>query len=210
MIHFYRNKKSGSLISDEWPTWFVSDIEWCYNEKKFHLGGGMVMNYTSAEAAKLLRKLNEEQAAMKEKEEKCAVFVASGEDVESVRPAYDYDTIQDKLLEIENQVRLVKHAINVFNTTTKVPGFEMTVDQMLVYIPQLNERKRKLAQMAGRLPKERLAASGYGAKSIVEYQYANYDVEKAEEDLAAVTDELARAQTALDVLNNSLELEIDL
>lgn len=169
------------------------------------------MNYTSAEAAKLLRKLNEEQAAMKEKEEKCAVFVASvGEDVESVRPAYDYDAIQDKLLEIESQVRFVKHAINLFNTTTQVPGFNMTVDQMLVYIPQLNERKRKLSQMAGRLPKERLATSGYGAKSIVEYQYANYDVEKAEEDLAAVTDELARAQTALDVLNNSLELEIDL
>ena len=45
------------------------------------------MKYTSAEAAKLLRKLNEEQAALKERESKTATFVAAvDEDVESARP----------------------------------------------------------------------------------------------------------------------------
>lgn len=42
----------------------------------------------------------------------------------------------------------------------------------------------------------------------MEYKYANYDIAQAEADLAAVTDELARAQTALDVVNNSVTLEI--
>lgn len=169
------------------------------------------MKYTSAEAAKLLRKLNEEQTAIKEKEKKTSWFVvALEEDVESVRPEYDYQEVQTRLAFLEEKVRKVKHAINMFNMTTVVPGFDMTVDQMLVYIPQLNERKSKLVQLAGRLPKERYDSSRYGQKTLVEYKYANYDIRKAEEDLAKVTDELARAQTALDVVNNSETLEIEL
>ena len=169
------------------------------------------MLYTSAEAAKLVRKLNEEQNVLKQKENKSSLFVAAiEEDVESVRPDYDYEEVQKLLADLEMKVRKVKHAINTFNLTTQVPGFDMTVDQMLVYIPQLSEKKSKLTRMAGCLPKERVSSSGYGAKTIVEYRYANYDIAKAEVDLAAVTDELARAQTALDVINNSATMEIEL
>ena len=169
------------------------------------------MLYTSAEAAKLVRKLNEEQNVLKQKEDKSSLFVAAiEEDVESVRPDYDYEEVQKLLADLEMKVRKVKHAINTFNLTTQVPGFDMTVDQMLVYIPQLSERKNKLTRMAGCLPKERASSSGYGAKTIVEYCYTNYDIKKAEADLAEVTDELARAQTALDVINNSATMEIEL
>lgn len=67
------------------------------------------MKYTSAEAAKLLRKLNEEQAAIKEKEDKSSVFIAAiEEDVESVRPAYQYADVQAKLASLEAQVRKVR------------------------------------------------------------------------------------------------------
>ena len=101
------------------------------------------MLYSSAEAAKVLRKLNEDQEALKAKEDKSAVFVAAlEEDIESARPSYDYEEIREKLEELERKVRIVKHAINVFNMTTVIPGFDMTVDQMLVYIPQLSEKKR--------------------------------------------------------------------
>ncbi|MDO4961346.1 MAG: hypothetical protein Q4E57_05780 [Eubacteriales bacterium] len=169
------------------------------------------MKYTSAEAAKLLRKLNEEQSALKDRENKSSQFIAAiEEDIESVRPAYDYEGTQNRLAELERQVRTVKHAINSFNLTTAVPGFDMTIDQMLIYIPQLNERKRKLTEMAACLPKERANASGYGARTIVEYRYANYDIAKVSADLEKVTDELSRAQTALDVVNNSSTIEIDL
>ena len=169
------------------------------------------MRYTSAEAAKLLRKLNEDHAALIDRESKSNVFIAAvGEELEDVRPAYAYREVQEGLKDLERRIRIVKHAINRFNLTTEVPGFGMTVDQILVYIPQLSARKRKLAGMAGKLPKERLSASGYGAKTIIEYRYANYEITDAEVDLAAVTDELARAQTALDVVNNSETMEIEL
>ena len=159
----------------------------------------------------MLRKLNEEQEAIKEKESKSSTFIVSiEEDVESVRPAYNYERVQEQLELLEEQVRKVKHAINTFNLTTVIPGFDMTVDQMLVYIPQLNERKNKLNRMAGRLPKERVSSARYGTKTIVEYEYSNYDTQQAEADFAIVANELARAQTALDVVNNSVTMEIEL
>lgn len=168
------------------------------------------MKMTSAEAAKLLRTLNEEIDSIRGKENRSATFVAAiEEDIESVRPAYDYAETQEKINALEKKVRIVKHAISCFNVTTEVPGFGMTVDQMLVYIPQLNMKKSRLSMMAERLPKER-SSSGYGAKAIVEYTYANYEIGDAENDLKAVTEELAKAQTALDVVNNSVVMEIEL
>ena len=168
------------------------------------------MKYTSAEAAKLLRKLNEEQAALKERESKTATFVAAvDEDVASARPEYDYAGTQKLLAQLEEKVRKVKHALNAFNLQTTVPGFEMTVDQMLVYIPQLSEKKRRLANLANKLPKQRVVGGYNASKSIIEYTYANCDVAEATADLNAVVDELARAQTALDVVNNTETFEID-
>ena len=49
------------------------------------------MKYTSAEANKLLKKLNDEYAALLDREKRSREFrAAMGEDIESVRPAYHY------------------------------------------------------------------------------------------------------------------------
>lgn len=169
------------------------------------------MKHTSAEAAKLLRKLNETHAGIRSREEQSSTFVAAvQENLEDARPAYNYGDVQKELESLEAQIRKVKHAINQFNVSTEVPGTGMTIDEVLVYIPQLSERKRKLTMMAQKLPKERLNSSAFGGKAIVEYSYANYDIEAASADLLRVTDELAKVQTALDVVNNSETLELDL
>ena len=166
------------------------------------------MLYTSAEAAKLLRKLNEEKASLEANESQSSTFRAAiSEDIEAARPAYDYSQTQSALDAIDSQIRKVKHAINSFNLTHEVPGFSMTIDQMLVYIPQLTRKKAKLSTMKDRLPKTREYIRVAG---IIEYSYTNYDVEAAKRDYDAVSDELARAQTALDVLNNSVKFEIDI
>ena len=107
------------------------------------------MKYTSAEAAKLLRSLNEERDNLLYAESQAKSFVAATtEELDSVRPAYDSKGTAAQLEAIEQKIRSVKHAINVFNTTHVVPGFDMTVDEVLVYIPQLTQRKSKLSQMA--------------------------------------------------------------
>lgn len=165
------------------------------------------MKYSSAEAAKLLRKLNEEVENLEDQEVRTRQFNAAiGEDIESVRPAYDYTDTQRKLDELQAKIRTVKHALNCFNSTTEVAGLGMTIDQLLVYIPQLSRRKQKLAMMSSCLPKER-AKVGFGSQ-IIDYQYVNYDIEAAKADYQSVSDELAKAQTALDLVNTTMTMEI--
>ena len=169
------------------------------------------MQYTSAQAAKILRRLNEERGALLNMEAQSKDFLASvGEDPEDVRPVYDYAETQAKLAELEEKIRKVKHAISVFNTTTLVPEFGMTVDQLLVYIPQLSQRKNKYADMMSKLPKARETGAAYTRGNIIDYRYANYDIASAEKDYSEAADTLGRAQTALDVVNNTLTMVIDL
>ena len=160
------------------------------------------MKYTSAQANKLLKKLNDEYSALLHKEQRSRDFRAAvGEDIESVRPAYDYAKTQARLEELEGAIRRLKHAINCFNTTQVVDGFGITIDEMLVYIPQLTRRKNKLLEMKSRLPKERIEEQ-YGRQSnIIDYRYANYDIAAVEADYDKTVDELSRAQLALDAIN---------
>ena len=169
------------------------------------------MKYTSAEAAKILRQLYDDQRALLHMEAQSMDFLAAvGEDIESVRPVYDFAETQKKLTEYEEKIRIIKHAINVFNSTHIVPEFDMTIDQMLIYIPQLSQRKEKLYMMKSKLPKARETSSYSSRGNIIDYRIANYDIEAAEKDYAEVSALLAKAQTALDVVNNSETMEIDI
>ena len=166
---------------------------------------------TSAEAAKILKKLNEELISVMRKEEQGKDFLAAlGEDPETVRPKYDYDETRKKIDEIETKIRLLKHAINVFNTTTIVPEVNMTVDQVLIYIPQLTKKCNKLWEMMNKLPKARETAFGYGHNnSVIDYRYVNYDIEKVENDYYKCKSELDRAQLQLDLVNSTVLLTVE-
>ena len=160
------------------------------------------MKYTSAQANKLLKKLNDEYSALLDKEQRSRDFrAAMGEDIESVRPAYDYAKTQARLEELEGTIRRLKHAINCFNTTQVVDGFGITIDEMLVYIPQLTKRKSKLLEMKSRLPKERVEEQCGRQSNIIDYTYTNYDLTAVEADYEKTADELSRAQLALDTVN---------
>ena len=98
------------------------------------------MKMTSAQAAKLLRQLNDELKALQLREANTNSFVAAiGEDIESVRPAYNFKEMRDAQADIARKIRKIKHAVNVFNTVTAVPDFDMTIDEMLVFLPSLQK-----------------------------------------------------------------------
>lgn len=167
------------------------------------------MKYTSAEANKLLRKLNDEKTSVIYREENGKEFLAAvGEDIESVRPKYDFTETQNAIAGIETKIRKLKHAINVFNSTTIIPEFDMTIDEMLVYIPQLTAAKNKLARMKDKLPKVREQTRVNS--SILDYRYLNYDVETVAAEYEKVTDTLSKAQNALDSVNMNQTLEVDI
>lgn len=171
-----------------------------------------VMMYTSSEANKLLREKTDELNKLLRKESMTSDFTVSlGEDVESLRPEYDYQATQAEIRKVKEEIRRIKHSINVFNTVTVIPEFNMTIDEMLVYLPQLSADKSRLEGMSSVLPKTRKnSCHSYGGTNLVEYVYANYDIAQAEKDYQSVRSELSRAQTALDVVNNSVRFEIDL
>ncbi len=166
------------------------------------------MKITSAEAGKLLKTMqNEINNVVYMETQKSTFTAASTEDPESNRPAYDFNAVQKELSEKEAAIRTLKHAINKFNIETKVPGFDMTIDQMLIYIPQLTAKKSKLDSMRSKLPKERSVSYG---SNIIDYTYANYDIAEAEAEYKKVSDELTKAQLALDSVNSTKKITVDL
>ena len=84
----------------------------------------------------------------------------------------------------------------------------MTIDQVLIYIPQLSKRINKLYSMMSVLPKRRCAANSHS--NIIDYTYANYDVAQARADYEKANDTLAKLQTALDLVNSTVYIEVDL
>ena len=167
------------------------------------------MKITSAEANKLLRKLNDERCALLEKEMQNHIFTAATvENIEDARPAYSYTETRDALEALDAQIRKIKHALNAFNLKQTLPGFDMTIDQALIYIPQLSERKRRLADLRLTPAKQRNTVPRTG--NLIEYTYANFDPAQADADYTAAADELARVQNALDLVNSTVQFEINL
>ena len=166
------------------------------------------MKLTSAEANKLLRKLNDDHDALKQMEAESRIFVAATtENLEDARPDYDYEATQRSLAALEIRIRKLKHTINLFNVSQTIDESGMTIDQALIAIPQLSDRKRKLSVMRAAQKKKR--NESIRSTNLIEYTYANYDVEQAEQDYQTTIAELARIQNALDLVNSTVQFEID-
>ena len=82
----------------------------------------------------------------------------------------------------------------------------MTVDQMLIYIPQIRKQQSLLLEMRMRMPKKRLQRNS----QIIDYEYINYDLKEVSAEYDRVSDELARAQIALDGVNAEAVIEFEI
>lgn len=167
------------------------------------------MKTTSAEASKYIRQLKDQINLLRRQEASVLSFVAATtENVEEVRPAYSYEETAAKYDELEEKIRRVKHALNVFNATTVPEGTGMTIDEILVFLPQAAERLQMLAVMLSKPPKFR--ATDTGRTSIIEYEYLNYDLQMVRRDYDALMEKKNRVMTALDLVNNTVTFEVEL
>lgn len=161
---------------------------------------------TSAVANKLLKKLNEDLERLY-KEEASKFVYTEIEGIEPIIPDYDFDKTREQVVELMRQIRELKHAINVFNTTTVVIE-GMTIDEVLVYMAMLTKEKNRLNNMI--LPVNKELQSGFGIRNNqVEYKVLNYDVNDVRKHYKDLDDELTALQVQLDIVNSTVEFEIE-
>lgn len=165
------------------------------------------MKVTSAQANKLLNKLKDDLTYITVKETQSRVFNAAvGEDIEGVRPEYNYVDTQAAIDALDTKIHKVKHAINIFNSTTVLPEQGITIDEALVLIPQLSKKRSKLSDMKSRLPRTRV--NNFRSSNVIDYEIVNYDISAVEKDYDAVVEQLSALQTALDLVNGTVTFEL--
>lgn len=162
---------------------------------------------TSAGANKMLKALEDEKAYLLSMEEEASVYVLAEEE-QAEAPSYNYGETQAKIDEIDKKVRIIKHALNQFNTTTVLEGVGITIDEALVEMAQLNRKKGKLDGMRKRLPKSRKKEEFYRSSNLIEYEYVNYDIQNVQSDYLKVSDRITELQIALDFCNQTKEFTI--
>ena len=164
---------------------------------------------TSAQANKLIKQLKDQHRLLESQERNLLSFIAATtENVEEVRPAYSYEETAARYDELETAIRKIKHALNRFNASTVPEGTDMTIDEILVFLPQATDRLRKLSVMLSRPAK--LRAEDTGRTSIIEYEYLNYDLAAVQRDYDALMEKKTMVMTALDLANNTLLFDVDL
>lgn len=161
---------------------------------------------------KVLRKLKEDKVYWENKENDSCTYVAAA-DEEPVIPEYDYETVAGKIEAIDAQVVKIKHALSVTNAANKVSvnGAEMTIDEILVKMSQLNRRKSILDFMRKQEPKRRISSGVYSSrKTAPEYKYINYDLELIKSEYERIDSEISEMQLVLDKYNQTFEFEVDI
>lgn len=162
------------------------------------------MKVTSAEAKKLLHQYEDEYLKIINDEKKKHTFrCAVGENVNDCKTEYYFEETQKRIDELNKRIMKLRHAINLFNIFTEVKG-DMTIDQVLVRLPQLTSQKLKLDGMRKIPSKERYSISG----SIIDYTYTAYDPAEADAKYKEICNEIQELQLALDRINNTMTFEV--
>lgn len=166
---------------------------------------------TSAYANKVLKKLQDDKSFWLSKERDGYLYVAAI-DEEPVIPEYDYNQISDEIKNIDRKIVKIKHAINVINSTSEIEiGDEsMTIDQILISMAQLNNRRSMLDNMRKQQEKRRVDSGFYGTrKTAPEYQYVNYSIDEVKKDYEKIDSKIAAMQIALDKFNQTFEFDVE-
>lgn len=172
-----------------------------------------MLKMTSAYASKILKKLTDERNYLANIENDRNVYFVD-EGATPIIPDYDYQVTKQKISDLNEKIMKIRHAINLSNTTTvlQIGDKELTVDSILIRMPQLQAVKDRLDDMRKNQQKE--LSGGRRRRYIyddkAEIKYANYNVEDAKSDYDMVSGEIMMMQLALDRHNQTSEFEVDI
>lgn len=166
----------------------------------------MVYTLTSAAANKLLKSYNDKLQHLLDMENKYSTYVEV-HGIEPVIPEYSYDDTRKELATLRYKIMKLKHAINVFNTTTVVDDLGLTIDEVLVKMAMLNVEKSRLDKMRSSAHKTINTGFGRSNTNQVEYTVLNYDETVAQKDYDTICEAITDLQVKLDTVNNTLTLQ---
>lgn len=163
------------------------------------------MRLNSDTANKFVKQLNKARSTLLYQESQVNTYsFLQGE--EPFVPNYDFAETQMKLDQLSKAITTLKHAINMFNTTTELPGLGITVDMALVELPILTANVSRLENMAQMLEKTR--TTNIAAKA-AEYTCRNFSAEEAAKACTAARERLVAIQQGLNTVNMTESFEVD-
>ena len=163
------------------------------------------MKMNSDTASKLIKNLQSEIDMLLRAEKRDCTYSHSPSETPIV-PEYSFSDTQKRLEELRGNRAAQRHAVSRFNIETKVPGFDITVDEALGHMSRLNEDKRRLSSLAS-IP-EITRSREYGSKEpdLVHRNFSNEEVQAAYKETC---DQLMRIQQAINVANLTIEFDVD-
>ena len=132
---------------------------------------------------------------------------AVSENERELAPEFDLLAANQKLDELNHTISEIRHARNVFNTTTIVKDTVLTIDAVLVEMAMLEKDMNTFKNLAMAQPKVRNTSFG---SNEIEYKYANFDINDAKSLYEEKRDTLAMLKQKLDYTNSTEVFEINL
>ena len=144
----------------------------------------------------------ERRELLKEEKKACSYKVMEGEDPSAKKPEYDYEETRNQLMLFDDAVRLVKHTINSFSVSRYVPEYNMTLDELEMYLEDLNRRFNTLKELGEARPIKRTIVN-----RSVRHTIANYDLKQARKDSERLDDERRKVRSIISEIKKSEEFE---
>ena len=164
------------------------------------------MKMTSAQLNKRIRTLEDRKMVILADEENYSKYVLAKGETEDI-PVYDFNKTNAELMDIDHQVGVLRHALNIFNTVTKLPC-GVTIDQALVEMAQLNRQLMRLDYMRKGKKVVRLNMNQASQRNVPEFEYLNFEPKDAEALYEKYMERIQLLQLELDKLNQTVELEV--
>lgn len=161
------------------------------------------MKVCNSEAMKKVKALEEELNKLRFNETQNSM-ISYKEGEKKIKVDYDYSKTRKEIERINAEIRKIKNALAVANSTFKIDDFGITIGEALVYLAQLNSEYNNLSQLASRNKiSRRITQNG-----VLEYTECTYDTDEAKKDQKEVFAKIGKLQVAIDRANLNCFIEI--
>lgn len=161
------------------------------------------MKICNSEAMKQIKMFEDELAKLRDNEEmNNTVSYKEGE--KKVEVNYDYTKTRQEVARINAEIRKIKKALAIANSTFLIDDFNITIGEALIYLAQLNREYYKLSDLVNRNKiSRRITPNG-----VIEYTECTYDPEQAKLDQKEIFSTINKLQVAIDRANLTCFIEI--